>query len=76
LRDTNELLKCADKIECPVVAIHGDYDSHPIEGVEKPLSGKLSNFKMIKIENVDIHHGENDTQKINFLKYYGKNYIQ
>lgn len=50
LRDTNELVNCADRIKCPVVAIHGDYDSHPIDGVEKPLSDKLDNFKMIKIE--------------------------
>jgi pimeloyl-ACP methyl ester carboxylesterase len=50
LRDTYELINCADKIECPVVAIHGDYDPHPIDGVEKPLSNKLNDFKMIRIE--------------------------
>ncbi|MCK4407637.1 MAG: alpha/beta hydrolase [Bacteroidales bacterium] len=50
LRDTNELINHSDKIECPVVAIHGDYDSHPIEGVEKPLTNRLTNFKMIRIE--------------------------
>lgn len=50
LRETNELISCGDKIECPVVAIHGDYDSHPIDGVEKPLSNKLKDFKMIIIE--------------------------
>jgi pimeloyl-ACP methyl ester carboxylesterase len=50
LRETNELINCAEKIKCPVVAIHGDYDSHPIDGVEKPLSAKLSNFKMIRIK--------------------------
>ena len=50
LRDTNELINCAEKIECPVVAIHGDYDPHPIDGVEKPLSNKLKDFKMIRIE--------------------------
>ncbi|GAP42937.1 pimeloyl-ACP methyl ester carboxylesterase [Lentimicrobium saccharophilum] len=51
LRETNELINCADKIKCPVVAIHGNYDSHPIDGVEKPLSEKLGDFKMIQIEN-------------------------
>ena len=50
LRDTNELLNCADRISCPVVAIHGIYDSHPIAGVEKPLSAKLDDFRMIGIE--------------------------
>lgn len=51
MRETNELINCADKIKCPVVAIHGEYDSHPIDGVELPLSGKLSDFKMIRIKN-------------------------
>lgn len=50
LRETNELMQCAEKIKCPVVAIHGDYDSHPIEGVERPLSEKLVDFKMIRLE--------------------------
>jgi len=50
LRDSNDLIKFSDKITCPVVAIHGDYDSHPIEGVEKPLSERLPDFKMIRLE--------------------------
>ncbi|HKK62674.1 MAG TPA: alpha/beta hydrolase [Bacteroidales bacterium] len=50
LRDTNELVRCADGIGCPVVAIHGEYDSHPVDGVEKPLSEGLSDFKMIRLE--------------------------
>lgn len=50
LRKTKELIHCADNIKCPVVAIHGDYDPHPIEGVEKPLSVRLNNFRMIRIE--------------------------
>lgn len=50
LRDTQELINCADRIRCPVVAIHGDYDSHPIDGVERPLFNKLHDFKMIRIE--------------------------
>lgn len=51
LRETYELINCADKIKCPVVAIHGVYDSHPIDGVEKPLSISLSDFRMIRIKN-------------------------
>ncbi len=50
LRDSNELVRCADGIRCPVVAIHGEYDSHPADGVEKPLSERLSDFKMIRLE--------------------------
>jgi pimeloyl-ACP methyl ester carboxylesterase len=51
LRETNELINCANLITIPVVAIHGDYDSHPIDGVEKPLSENLSDFKMITIND-------------------------
>jgi pimeloyl-ACP methyl ester carboxylesterase len=50
LRETGELIRCADRIKCPVVAIHGDYDPHPPEGVEKPLSERLHDFKMIHFE--------------------------
>ncbi|WP_320053201.1 alpha/beta hydrolase [uncultured Acetobacteroides sp.] len=49
LRDTGELVGCASKIKCPVVAFHGDYDSHPMVGVEQPLSERLSDFKMVKL---------------------------
>jgi len=50
LRDSDDLINCADKIGCPVVAIHGEFDPHPIDGVEKPLSYRLNNFTMIRIE--------------------------
>ena len=50
LRVTNELINCADRIKCPVVAIHGDYDPHPVDGVERPLSRRLQDFKLIRIE--------------------------
>ena len=50
LRDSNELIHCAEGIRCPVVAIHGEYDSHPVDGVEKPLSEKLRDFRMIRLE--------------------------
>jgi pimeloyl-ACP methyl ester carboxylesterase len=51
VRDSNELLNQAVKIQCPVVAIHGDYDSHPAKGVEEPLNKMLNNFKMIFLTN-------------------------
>jgi len=51
LRSSGELLEQAVKITCPVVAIHGDYDPHPAEGVEKPLKSKLKNFKFILLGN-------------------------
>lgn len=46
LRRSGELLSMGRKILCPVVAIHGDYDCHPAEGVQKPLESVVENFQM------------------------------
>jgi pimeloyl-ACP methyl ester carboxylesterase len=45
LRKSGALLKYADSIRCPVVAIHGEYDPHPAQGVAEPLSRTLRNFQ-------------------------------
>ena len=51
LRRSGILLKLGDMIQCPVVAIHGDYDPHPYEGVRKPLSDVLRRFQFILLKN-------------------------
>ena len=51
LRDSGELLKLGKKIRCSVVAIHGDYDPHPAEGVREPLSKVLKDFRFILLEH-------------------------
>jgi len=51
MRRKGHLLKQAKDIACPVVAIHGDYDAHPFEGVQEPLSANLKNFRFILLEN-------------------------
>ena len=51
LRSSGELLQLGEHIRCPVVAIHGDYDPHPREGIQKPLSSVLKDFRFIAIEN-------------------------
>jgi pimeloyl-ACP methyl ester carboxylesterase len=51
LRASGKLLQLAAKINCPVTAIHGDYDPHPAEGVRKPLSNMLENIRFILIKN-------------------------
>ena len=51
LRRTGELLKLGKKIKCPVVAIHGDYDTHPYLGVKTPLSKVVKNFKFILLKH-------------------------
>ncbi len=51
LRRSGKLLELAKHINCPVVTIHGDYDSHPAEGVQKPLSTVLKNFRLVLLAN-------------------------
>jgi pimeloyl-ACP methyl ester carboxylesterase len=51
LRMSEELLELGRRIGCPVVVIHGDYDPHPAEGVRKPLSSVLRNFRFILLKD-------------------------
>jgi pimeloyl-ACP methyl ester carboxylesterase len=51
MRISGKLLEYGNSIQCPVVAIHGDYDPHPYEGVRQPLSRVLKNFNFILLEN-------------------------
>ena len=51
LRISGEFLEIGKKIQCPVVAIHGDYDPHLSEGVKDPLSRIVKDFRFILLEN-------------------------
>jgi len=51
LRRSGKLLELGKHIRCPVVAIHGDYDPHPAEGVQKPLSAILKSFRFVLLKN-------------------------
>ncbi len=51
LRKCGELLTLANDIKCPVVAIHGDYDPHPADGVKDPLSSRLKDFRFTLLRN-------------------------
>jgi pimeloyl-ACP methyl ester carboxylesterase len=51
LRRNGELLELGRQIQCPLVAIHGDYDPHPAEGVQKPLSALLKHFRLVLLRN-------------------------
>ncbi len=51
LRKSGKLLEYGKQIECPVIAIHGDYDPHPNEGVKEPLSQVVEDFKLILLNN-------------------------
>lgn len=50
LRRSGKLLELGKHIKCLVVAIHGDYDPHPAEGVKKPLARVLKDFRFIPLE--------------------------
>lgn len=50
LRREGEILRMAKTIRCPVVAIHGDFDPHPAEGVRDPLTSMLADFRFILLE--------------------------
>ncbi len=51
LRKSGQLLELGRCIRCPVVAIHGDYDPHPAEGVREPLSRVLEDFRFVLLSN-------------------------
>lgn len=51
LRRSGKLLELGARIECPVIAIHGDHDPHPAEGVRRPLSATLKSFRFILLHN-------------------------
>ena len=51
LRRSGRLLELGERIRCPVVAIHGDYDPHPAAGVKEPLSRVLKDFRFILLAN-------------------------
>ncbi|MEO7001077.1 MAG: alpha/beta hydrolase [Ktedonobacterales bacterium] len=47
LRRRGIFLEAADQLQCPVVAIHGEYDSHPVAGIQEPLARTVKDFRLI-----------------------------
>ena len=66
MRRSGELLKLGERIQCPVVAIHGDYDPHPTAGVKDPLNRVLKDFQFILLENCGHHPWLERQAKQNF----------
>lgn len=50
LRASGRLFNMGKEIKCPVLAIHGMYDPHPVNGVEKPLNKVVNDFSIYKLE--------------------------
>lgn len=51
MRRSGRLLDLASQIRCPVAAIHGEYDPHPADGVQEPLSERLEEFRFTLIRH-------------------------
>ncbi|MBN1581332.1 MAG: alpha/beta hydrolase [Anaerolineae bacterium] len=51
MRRSGALLALAQHIACPVVAIHGDYDPHPAQGVKAPLEAIVPQFRFVLLEH-------------------------
>jgi pimeloyl-ACP methyl ester carboxylesterase len=52
MRTSGELLRQTALVKCPVLAIHGDYDPSPAEGVREPLARVLTTpFEFIVLKN-------------------------
>jgi pimeloyl-ACP methyl ester carboxylesterase len=66
MRSSGELLQLGEKIQCPVVAIHGDYDPHPAAGVIEPLSRILKDFRFILLAKCGHHPWYEREAKDNF----------
>lgn len=50
LRRSGALLEMGRAVVCPVVALHGDHDPHPADGVRLPLARVLRDFRFVPIE--------------------------
>jgi pimeloyl-ACP methyl ester carboxylesterase len=50
IRSSGELLLHAGRVDCPVLAIHGDYDPHPYHGVKLPLEKTIKDFRFLLLE--------------------------
>jgi pimeloyl-ACP methyl ester carboxylesterase len=72
LRRSGKLLELGSKIQCQVVAIHGDYDPHPFEGVRDPLSWVLRDFKLVLLKNCGHKPWIERQAKENFLRFLNR----
>lgn len=55
LRKQDALLEMGKSITCPVVAIHGDFDPHPWQGIMMPLKEVIGDFRFVLLEKCGHH---------------------
>lgn len=56
------------KIECPIVAIHGDYDPHPAESIRSFFSDTIKDFRFILLKDCGHYPWRERRAKDEFLK--------
>jgi pimeloyl-ACP methyl ester carboxylesterase len=66
MRSSGELLMHAGRLNCPVLAIHGDYDPHPYAGVKLPLEKVIKDFRFCLLEKCG-HEPWNEIISKNFF---------
>lgn len=71
LRERKELMRIARSVACPVLAVHGAYDPHPVQGVSGPMAGK-ENFRMIVLENCGHDPWKETDAREEFLGMMGR----
>jgi pimeloyl-ACP methyl ester carboxylesterase len=72
-RRNGTLLELGTSIQCPVVALHGDYDPHPAAGVQRPLSALLKDFRFVLLQQ-GIRLGGNGRRGTAFTKPLSENW--
>jgi pimeloyl-ACP methyl ester carboxylesterase len=50
MRESGALIDAVSAIQCPVLAIHGDYDPRPSDGVRRPLQALLPAAQFVELE--------------------------
>jgi pimeloyl-ACP methyl ester carboxylesterase len=50
LRSRGGFVEAVKNIRCPVLAIHGDHDPHPVDGIRSLLASTLKDFRLILLE--------------------------
>lgn len=69
LRDGGALLDMGKAIRCPVVALHGNHDPHPAEGVRSPLSRVIHDFRFILLDKCGHSPWNEKMAREPFLKH-------
>ncbi len=76
IRETGALLTAGKNIKCPVIAIHGDFDPHPYQGVQLPLSKVLDNFNFILLKDCGHEPWNERKAKQQFLEIIKAHLLQ